>query len=304
MPLPLPNLDDHDYSDLVEMARSLIPSECPEWTDHNPSDTGIILLELFAWLTDLLLYQVNQVPDASQEVFLQLLNGNAKYTVNPKGGKFSPQELQEATRETILELRKRYRAVTVQDYEALVMENFQVGRVKAFKNKILSPNSHAIDSVGHISLVVIPKSDQDIFTSLDSVLQDNIWKFLDSRRLLATRHHIVGPEYVRVTISAELHLEAGWLLEKIESECKKQLSQFFDPLKGGEDREGWPFGRAVYLSEIYQQLDQVEGVDYVEKIQIKVNQAEFQSLDEQYKLKDHQLVHFEQFILDTNKEVK
>ena len=73
MPLPLPNLDDYDYADLVEMARSLIPSECPEWTDHNPSDTGIILLELFAWLTDLLLYQVNQVPDASQEVFLQLL---------------------------------------------------------------------------------------------------------------------------------------------------------------------------------------------------------------------------------------
>ena len=214
------------------------------------------------------------------------VKGNAKYTVNPKGGKFSPQELQEATRETILELRKRYRAVTVQDYEALVMENFQVGRVKAFKNKILSPNSHAIDSVGHISLVVIPKSDQDIFTSLDSVLQDNIWKFLDSRRLLATRHHIVGPEYVQLTISAELHLEAGWLLEKIESECKKQLSQFFDPLTGGEDGQGWPFGRAVYLSEIYQQLDQIEGVDYVQEVKLN-GKAELISLDA------HQLIKFD-----------
>ncbi|MFW5667313.1 MAG: baseplate protein J, partial [Coleofasciculus sp.] len=63
MSLPLPNLDDRTYADLVEEARSLIPIECPEWTDHNPSDTGIILIELFAWLTEMVLYRVNRIPD-------------------------------------------------------------------------------------------------------------------------------------------------------------------------------------------------------------------------------------------------
>jgi hypothetical protein len=56
MTIPLPNLDDRTYADLLEEARSLIPIECPTWTDHNPSDTGIILLELFAWLTEFTLY--------------------------------------------------------------------------------------------------------------------------------------------------------------------------------------------------------------------------------------------------------
>lgn len=43
---------------------------CPEWTDHNVSDPGVALIELFAWMTDLLLYRVNQVPD---KVYVKLL---------------------------------------------------------------------------------------------------------------------------------------------------------------------------------------------------------------------------------------
>ena len=46
MPIPLPNLDDWTYADLTAEARALIPSLCPEWTNHNPSDPGITLIEL------------------------------------------------------------------------------------------------------------------------------------------------------------------------------------------------------------------------------------------------------------------
>ena len=283
MPLPLPNLDDRDYADLVEMARSLIPSECPEWTDHNPSDTGIILIELFAWLTELLLYQVNQVPDKSQEVFLRLLKGDKSW--EPKN-----QSLQSATQETILALRDHYRAVTVADYETLVRENFKVGRVKAFENRNLTLKTQPTDPVaGHISLVVIPQDSQHPFAALDSALQADIWKFLEGRRLLGTKHHVVAPEYVEVSVTADLYLEAGRLFEPLkEAGVKeagiKQLKQFFHPLSGGEDKQGWQFGRAVYISEIYQQLDQIDGVDYVEKVDVKVKLPD----QNQVPLKDHQ----------------
>jgi predicted phage baseplate assembly protein len=75
MPLTLPNLDDRTYADLVEEARAMIPTLSPEWTDHNPTDPGITLIELFAYLTEMLIYRLNRVTDAQTIAFLKLLNG-------------------------------------------------------------------------------------------------------------------------------------------------------------------------------------------------------------------------------------
>ena len=63
MALPVPNLDDRTFQDLVNEARSRIPLHCPEWSDHNLSDPGITLIELFAWMTELIIYRLNQVPN-------------------------------------------------------------------------------------------------------------------------------------------------------------------------------------------------------------------------------------------------
>src|SRR5215216_5672656 len=73
MPLPTPRLDDRRFQDIVDEAKSRIPRYCPEWTDHNVSDPGIALIELFAWMTDLMLYRVNQVPDKMYIKFLELI---------------------------------------------------------------------------------------------------------------------------------------------------------------------------------------------------------------------------------------
>ena len=73
MPLPTPQLDDRRFQDIVDQAKTLIPQYCPEWTDHNVSDPGVALIELFAWMTDLLLYRVNQVPDKMYTAFLELI---------------------------------------------------------------------------------------------------------------------------------------------------------------------------------------------------------------------------------------
>ena len=70
MPLTLPNLDDRSYADLLAEARALIPALAPGWTDHNPADPGITLVELFAWLTEMLLYRLNQVTDENRLAFL------------------------------------------------------------------------------------------------------------------------------------------------------------------------------------------------------------------------------------------
>ena len=71
--IPPPKLDDRNFNDIVEEAISMIPRYAPEWTNHNPSDPGITLIELAAWMTDLLIYRLNQVPDKNYVAFLNLL---------------------------------------------------------------------------------------------------------------------------------------------------------------------------------------------------------------------------------------
>ncbi|MDX2100863.1 MAG: putative baseplate assembly protein [Leptolyngbyaceae cyanobacterium bins.59] len=71
--LPKSNLDDRTFKDLVDECLLRIPRYCPEWTHHNPSDPGITIIELFAWLTDQMLLRFNQVPRRNYVAFLELL---------------------------------------------------------------------------------------------------------------------------------------------------------------------------------------------------------------------------------------
>lgn len=71
--LPNSNLDDRDFKDLVEECLLRIPRYCPEWTNHNPSDPGVTMVELFGWLTDQMMMRFNQVPRRNYVAFLELL---------------------------------------------------------------------------------------------------------------------------------------------------------------------------------------------------------------------------------------
>ncbi len=73
MSLPAPNLDDRRFQDIVDEAKRRITRYCPDWTDHNVSDPGVALIELFAWMTEMILYRVNQVPDRLYVKFLELV---------------------------------------------------------------------------------------------------------------------------------------------------------------------------------------------------------------------------------------
>ncbi|MCJ7712598.1 MAG: putative baseplate assembly protein, partial [Chloroflexi bacterium] len=76
MALPVPNLDDRRFQDLVDEAKRLVQQRCPEWTDHNVSDPGVTLIELFAWMTDQVVYRLNRVPDRNYVKFLELIGVN------------------------------------------------------------------------------------------------------------------------------------------------------------------------------------------------------------------------------------
>jgi Baseplate J-like protein len=251
MPLQLPNLDDRAYADLVEEALGLIPRYTPEWTNYNPSDPGITLIELFAFLTDMLLYRLNRVTDAQVRNFLRLLNG-------PQW--VAPALLDEAIQQTIEQLRQPQRAVTGQDFVEMAKQAAPGSIMRVHCVPRYNLEAGYADRPGHVSLIVMPDAPQ----ILDAVhVLDAVRGYLDERRLLATRVHVVAPRYVTVRVQLTLVLKPDAAANTVRQKARASLERFFAPLPNGSTQPGWPFGRAVYVSDVYTLLQAVEGIDYI-----------------------------------------
>ena len=73
MTIPVPQLDDRRWDDLVAEAKAFLKDKTEAWTDFSPSDPGIVLVELFAHLTELMIYRLNRVPEKAYLEYLRLI---------------------------------------------------------------------------------------------------------------------------------------------------------------------------------------------------------------------------------------
>lgn len=73
MPLTIPTLDDRSYQEILQEALARVPVHNPAWTNFNDSDPGVTLVQLFAFMTESLLYRANRIPERNRLKFLQLL---------------------------------------------------------------------------------------------------------------------------------------------------------------------------------------------------------------------------------------
>jgi len=322
MPLQLPTLDDRRYPDLVEEALSLIPAYAPkEWTNHNPSDPGIMLVELFAWLTEMLLYRLDRIPESHLLTFLKLLNG-PDWTLEPGA------DLKAAIRDSVLKLRQVDRAVTAADHETLAREaSPEVARTRAILRRHLGASGESErqqNREGHSSVIILPwvfrLSDasleelriegipEAVLTALNAIKGQQIigWEaftsklkaveqasrfaeaimrqaydvedpspqpakervktvedYLDPRRLLTTRQHVVGPVYVPIGVDLLITRQTDMPEQSLREQVVQAIRTFLHPLRGGLDGRGWPFGRSVYLSELNRLLKNIPGLDYI-----------------------------------------
>ena len=262
MPLRLIQLDDLTWDDLTAEGRSLIPANSSVWTDHNPSDPGITLIELFAYVSESLLYELNRVSANNIKVFLRLINGPAWEPKWPLG---------EEKRLAVLNMRRPHRAVTAEDFEALTLAVNQtanrrtqgkIARAKCLFQRNLEdpdPAAQLTPAPGHVSVVVVP--DRRAHPSHELLWR--VKRALEPARLLTTRVHVVRPRFVTLSVAVTLVPQPNADPNLLREVAVRRIQKFFDPLEGGSDGQGWPFGRSVYVSELYQLLDAIPGVDYV-----------------------------------------
>jgi hypothetical protein len=300
--IPLPNLDDLTFDDLVHDALAEIPalnqkprSEDAEsqaglnhqWTDYNPADPGITLIEMFAWLTELLIYRVNAVPPKSLLTFLSLLNVDppppdckpAIDDTTPITGDPAP-----LIHKTLAELRKPFRVVTQDDFETLTVTEWAKSIPDAAHNRV---RAHCLprrnmegdgaapydkDAPGHVTLIALVGVPDGAAPDLPSTLRGSLVKFLDERRLLTTIVHVIGPTYVQFSVDMVIVLRPDARPADVNKQIGALLTNFFSPLRA--DGQDWRFGRSVYVSELYKELrEQVSGIDYIKQVDLKPEDA-------------------------------
>ncbi|HEU5087576.1 MAG TPA: putative baseplate assembly protein, partial [Roseiflexaceae bacterium] len=195
--------------------------------------------------------------------------------LEPAVGGRDPETLEHAMLRAPRMLRTSFRAVTPDDYEYLAREaSPHVARACCLQ---AVPDAKAGNPPpGSVRLLVVPvvaHPEQRLpaeALALSRELRSDIQNYLDDRRLLATRLEIDAPPYQFVGVVAQVKARAEADPQRVRAAVEERLYHFVNPIVGGHDGQGWPFGRDLYVAELVPVLQSVPGVEYVKAIGLKL----------------------------------
>jgi Baseplate J-like protein len=195
-----------------------------------------------------------------------LLKLGRSQVVAAKGGT-APETIADAQARARRDLRTQYQAVTSDDFELLAINTpgLRVARAKA----IPCFSASGKDEKTSVTVVVLPYGTSAKPMPSQNFLL-NICRHLDRHRLITTRVEVVPPNYVRVTVLVTVLPAPGFTVSTTRAAIIAALNRFLRPIHepGDSENKGWPFGRTVFKSEIYECIEKVEGVDCVEKVSL------------------------------------
>ncbi len=197
----------------------------------------------------------------------------------PASGGLDAETLEAAKMRAPALLRSRNRAVTEADFEFLTRELLRDTGWSQYRVKCLQPRPARESRVipGQVYVLIIPhiSNPDDRLRPKASQLQleqgevyQRLMAYLDERRLLTVRLDVRAPVYHWVAVRVSVHAEEGANHARVESEVLTRLYRFLNPLIGGTDGQGWPFGRDLVVSDVYQCLLGVPGVQYIRQVEI------------------------------------
>jgi hypothetical protein len=166
-------------------------------------------------------------------------------------------------------LKHRGRAVTYEDFEWLALEA-SGELVQARCLPVL--NADGKPEPGWVTVVITPNSSELKPTPSPSLLR-LVERYLEQHalaNLLQANHiHVTGPEYIEVTVFAEVVASDPTKADQVELDVLDALKSFLHPLEGGPEAAGWKLGRDVFVSEIYAVIESVSGVDHVAGVRLQ-----------------------------------
>jgi hypothetical protein len=206
-----------------------------------------------------ILYDPTAVPDGWTK-----LKNELQGVVNPLAawGGAAAETIDQAAGHADQLVESSGRAVTLADYERLAASTpgTRIARVTAIAN--MHPDFPCYSAPGMITVIVLPYLPQGSPMPTPGLLS-TVSAYLRPRRVIGTRVEVVGPTYLEVAVQAAVQSMTGTNRTSLQQAIVTALNNFLDPLVGGPDGTGWPFGRDVYRSEIMKVIDEVAGVDYI-----------------------------------------
>jgi hypothetical protein len=159
-------------------------------------------------------------------------------------------------------LRHRDRGISLQDLEWLATEaSPEVARVRCIP--VLGPDGRA--QRGWVTLLVLPRSTEPQ-PALNGELAKAVRAHVAARLPVGAQVRVVGPQYALISVRAIVVPADPSLAAIVEARVRRALDRFLHPLQGGREGRGWMFGEAVYLSQIANVIEAVEGVGHAEEI--------------------------------------
>ena len=170
-------------------------------------------------------------------------------------------------------LRHRDRAVTAEDYEDLAkLAAPIVARAKCYssEDRVTDPLGKNTRR-GMVSVVVVPRS-ADARPQPDLELLRRVRDFLSARCAPEASLVVLAPEYVRICVEADVVPQSAYLGASVKTRCEEKLTRFLHPVTGGEQNRGWEFGACPHESDLYAQLEAVDGLGYVRSLRLRVEE--------------------------------
>jgi hypothetical protein len=267
---------DWSFDELVREGGSLIASYAPQWTNHNPSDPGITLLELLAYFSEILAYRALRITPDAKLHFLRLLEGR---TVSPSDVLIGvpSRVIDEAIRTRVEALSRAECAVTTGDFEQLAVDaaaTYPDGRpglrakcVPGLDLRRLVGTQHpaATDASADVSIVLA--LEPDLPSEVADGLCRHVQEALASRCLLTTRAYVVRAPHFHVTVGCRISPEPGVPLSVAAEAIDAALRRRFDPMQSDEPiPDTRSLGRPLHLATVAAAIDRTDGVDYVENV--------------------------------------
>jgi hypothetical protein len=189
--------------------------------------------------------------------------------VLPATGGTDEETLADAQLRAGMALQSNNRAVTTQDYEYLATQAPGANVARALALPLFHPDFPNGQIPGVVTVVVVPNSPAPNPTPNQTTLQA-VCQYIDAHRLLTSELYVVGPVYRVVQIQVQIVVAAGSDLATVQNAVEAALTTFFDPLQGGTDGTGWPFGGTIYYSDVYRVILDVPGVQVIQNNQLLI----------------------------------
>jgi predicted phage baseplate assembly protein len=187
----------------------------------------------------------------------------------PAGGGVDGESVRDASVRGPLLLRTRDRAVTVEDYEQLTREAApEAARVRCIP--VVDGDGRESAAIRVLVVPAVPDTGELDFATLqlDPAMRTRIEQYLDERRCVGALISVEPPFYQGVTVVAQLRARARTSPGTLGARASQALYDYFNPLTGGPDGTGWPFGRPVQSGEVFAVLQRLPGVELVEDVRL------------------------------------